>query len=308
MTDGVAPKPCLMEHDVPMAPRVTVIIATYNWSSVLPYSIGSVLRQTFGDFELLVVGDGCTDDSEKVVAAIGDPRVRWINLPENSGHQSGPNNEGLRQARGEIIAYLGHDDLWLPHHLAAHVEALDATGAGLAYSLCMLVPAGRLPPWPWIPRPQEGAFSPPSCMTHRRGVTEELGGWRDYRSLDQAGGLSPDAELWLRAQTAGRKFTPVPRLSAIKFPAGWRRDVYRLRPFHEQAQWLARIDTEPHLEPELLVHYVTRDEVPSGIAYRDLLRHVARQTLGRIRRRLALPLLWHLRRRGIDGIRRFKGL
>src|SRR5438046_5361757 len=80
-------------------PRVTVIIATYNRSNVLPYSIGSVLRQSFHDFELLVVGDGCTDDSESVVAAMGDPRVRWISLPANTGHQSGPNNEGLHQAR-----------------------------------------------------------------------------------------------------------------------------------------------------------------------------------------------------------------
>ena len=105
-----------------MAPRVTVIMATYNWSAVLPYSIGSVLRQTFTDFELLVIGDGCTDDSEQVVTSIGDPRVHWINLPRNTRHQSGPNNEGLARARGEFIAYLGHDDLWLPHHLASHVK------------------------------------------------------------------------------------------------------------------------------------------------------------------------------------------
>ncbi|HKO55667.1 MAG TPA: glycosyltransferase family A protein [Thermoanaerobaculia bacterium] len=86
-----------------MPPRVTVIMATYNWSSVLPYSIGSALLQTFADFELLVVGDGCTDDSEAVVNARDDRRVRWINLPVNSGHQSTPNNEGLRQARGERL-------------------------------------------------------------------------------------------------------------------------------------------------------------------------------------------------------------
>ena len=77
-----------------MAPRVTAIIATYNWSSVLRYSVGSVLRQTFTDFELLVVGDGCTDDSAEVVAAMDDPRVRWINLPANTRHQSGPEQRG----------------------------------------------------------------------------------------------------------------------------------------------------------------------------------------------------------------------
>src|SRR5215212_6896548 len=122
-----------------MPPRVTAIIPTYNWSAVLPYSIGSVLRQTMTDIELLVVGDGCTDDSEAVVTGIGDPRVRWINLPANTGHQSGPNNEGLRQARGEMIAYLGHDDLWLPHHLASAVAALDRTNSDVAYGVLALV-------------------------------------------------------------------------------------------------------------------------------------------------------------------------
>src|ERR1017187_9841996 len=73
-------------------PRVTVIMATYNWATVLPYSIGSVLAQTFTDFELLVMGDGCTDDSGRVVASIRDRRVHWCDLAPRAGHQSGPNN------------------------------------------------------------------------------------------------------------------------------------------------------------------------------------------------------------------------
>jgi hypothetical protein len=297
-------------HHPLVHPRVTVIIATYNWSEVLPYSIGSVLRQTFRDFELLVVGDGCTDDSERVVTGIDDSRVRWINLPENTGHQSGPNNEGLRQARGEIIAYLGHDDLWLSHHLAAHVEALDVTASDVAYSLCMIVAPSQTVPWPLIPRPGHGAFAPPSCMTHRRRVTEDLGGWRDYRTLDEARDVSPEVELWRRAAAAGRKFIFVPRLSGIKLPAGWRRDVYRTRPCHEQARWLARIDAEPHLESELLAHCIADEQVPTGMAYRDLLRHVLKQTVSRIRRRFALRSFGLLKpRRGtIDETRRFKGL
>src|SRR5437667_10908196 len=99
-----------------MNPSVTVIIPTYNWSSVLPYSIGSVLRQTFTDFEVLVVGDGCTDDPEAVVGRISDPRVRWVNLRTNTGDPSERNNEGLRQARGRYMAYLGHDYRCLRHH------------------------------------------------------------------------------------------------------------------------------------------------------------------------------------------------
>ena len=290
-------------------PRVTVIIATYNWSEVLPYSIGSVLKQQYRDFELLVVGDGCTDESERVVSAFGDPRVRWIGLSENTRHQSGPNNEALRQARGEIIAYLGHDDLWLPHHLVAHVEALESTGGDLAYSLCMLVaPDGTS--WPSIPVARKGQFSPPTCMTHRRRVTDDLGGWRDYRTLDESRDVSPDVELWRRAQADRRKFTFVPRLTGIKFPAGWRRDIYRTRSCDEQKRWLARIDDEAHLEASLLVNWITDDRVPTGISYRDLLRFVAQETASRIRRRLAIPSFGMRKPRTgtFDKVRRFKGL
>lgn len=294
-----------------MAPRVTVILATYNWSEVLPFSIGSVLRQTFRDFELLVVGDGCTDDSEQVVAAIGDPRVRWINLPENTRHQSGPNNEGLRQARGEIIAYLGHDDLWLPHHLQSHVEALDASGAEMAFSLCLIVPRDDSVYWTTLPTPEREKFSPPSATTHRRALVEELGAWKHYRDIDEARDIAPDIELWRRVRRAGRKMATVKRLTAIKFPAGWRRDVYRTRPCDEQAHWLARIDAEPHLETELLINCLAGSgRTPTRVPYRTLLRDLFDETLLRVRGRLALPAFGFRRtRRGsIDAIRRFKGL
>lgn len=219
-----------------MAPRVTVIIPTWNWSAVLPYSIGSVLGQTFTDFELLVIGDGCTDDSEAVVRAIGDPRLRWINIAR-TGHQSGPNNEGLRQARGEFIAYLGHDDLWMPRHLSLLVEA----SADLVHSLTALVAPDntiKLAPTVW---------RAPSSAMHRRAIAVDAGGWRDFRELR----TTPEADLWERMEAAGARVKFVPRVTAIKFPAGWRRDVYRERPSHEQAAWLARIRAEPELETEL---------------------------------------------------------
>jgi glycosyltransferase involved in cell wall biosynthesis len=289
----------------PVTPRVTAIIATYNWSRVLRYSIQSVLRQTFSDFELLVVGDGCTDDSERVVATIDDPRVRWINLPANTRHQSGPNNEGLRQARGEIVAYLGHDDLWLPHHLTSIVGALDQTNADLAYALAINV-ASDGSVWPVIPRPARGSFSSPLGMAHRRHVTDEIGGWRDYRELSDP----PDVELWQRAHARGYTFTFVPRLAGIKFPASWRRGVYGTRPCHEQAAWLARIEAEPAFETQQLVQVIVSDAALNGLSYRDLAGSLLDQTSRRIRRRFALPRLGLSLRRSqdIDLIRRFKGL
>ena len=109
------------------APLVSVIVATYNWSSVLRYALLSAQAQTFRNFELLGIGDGCTDDSETVVTSFGDSRFRWENLPINHGHQSAPNNRGLALARGEWIAYLGHDDLWMPNHLELLLRRLDET-------------------------------------------------------------------------------------------------------------------------------------------------------------------------------------
>lgn len=223
-------------------PRVTVIIPTYNWSSVLPFSIGSVLAQTFTDFELLVIGDGCTDDSERVVTSIEDPRLRWIGIP-HAGHQSTPNNEGLRQARGDVIAYLGHDDLWLPHHLSLHVAAIDA-GADVSCSLAAFI--GPESAYVEIPLPdlKTGSFMVPTQFAHRAAVTAKIGGWTDYRELQG----SPESDLMLRALAAQFRYTHVDRLTAIKFPAALRRNVYRTRPCHEQASWLARIKAEPDLE------------------------------------------------------------
>jgi glycosyltransferase involved in cell wall biosynthesis len=286
-------------------PRVSVLIATYNWSSVLPFSIGSALRQTFTDFEVLVIGDGCTDDSEQVVATIGDPRVRWIGLPVNSGHQSAPNNEGLRQARGEIIAYLGHDDLWLPHHLHSCVETLDRSGADLAFGIMARVGGDGQTIRPMVMRPHLRWWGPPSSFAHGRAMTTALGRWRDHRELR----VSPEADLLSRAAAAGRRFTFTSRLSGIKFPAAERRDVYKLRPWHEQAAWSARIEREPDLERALLAQLVVDGEELDQLLYRRLVQRFFGETVNRFRRRLARRW-WGLRRRGelIAALRRYKGL
>src|SRR5689334_3630760 len=87
-------------------PSVSIIIATYNRANVLRYAIESVRWQTCTDWELWVVGDACTDDTEQVVRSFEDPRIHFLNLPKNVGDQSGPNNEGVRRSRGKFLAYL----------------------------------------------------------------------------------------------------------------------------------------------------------------------------------------------------------
>jgi glycosyltransferase involved in cell wall biosynthesis len=227
-------------------PRVTVITATYNWAPVLPYSIASVLDQTFADFELLVIGDGCTDESADVVQAIEDRRVHWHNLAQNTGHQWGPNNEGLRLAAGDLIAYLGHDDLWLPHHLESLVAAMDH-GPRLAHTTVMMVwpdkPATRSPNRAW--KYQPGEWIAPTSLMHDRDLALAVGGWQSPRLT---GALEPEAQL---CQAMARAATPpqwVRRITCVKLPAALRRDVYRDRPHHEQETWLR--DIRSHADPE----------------------------------------------------------
>ncbi len=302
-------------------PRVSVIIPTYNWSGVLPYSVGSVLWQTFTAFEVLVVGDGCTDDSGTAVERVGDPRVHWINLPMHTGHQSRPNNEGLRRARGEFIAYLGHDDLWLPHHLSCLTFALDA-GADLAYGITESVgPEGSYArPDPPMIEYRPGIWMAPTAVVHRRSVTDHVGGWRDYREVS----VDPEADLWLRAHTGGHRFAFVPRLTAIKFPAAWRRDIYKIRPHHEQAAWFDRIQNEGDFEMVELAKMLVaaqqavlsaRQEASGERPYRLLLRYFLQETRRRIWRRLFPPKaqVAHIEayRKYIDIVearREFKGL
>jgi glycosyltransferase involved in cell wall biosynthesis len=222
--------------------RVTVVMATYNWAPVLPFSIGTVLDQTFTDFELLVVGDGCTDESAEVVGEIDDPRVHWLNLSANTGHQAGPNAEGIRRASGQLIAYLGHDDLWLPDHLATLVGAIGGE-VGLVHATTLMVSPGRslatFPEAGWTMKP--GAWIPPTTVLHRRDLAEAVGSWRPPSAT---GALDPEADLWMRlsARTATRW---VNELTSVKLSATARRDVYRTRPFVEQAWWVDLIRSSP---------------------------------------------------------------
>jgi GT2 family glycosyltransferase len=294
---------------VPKSPLVTVIIPTYNWSAVLPYSIDSVLRQTMDDFELLVIGDGCTDDSETVVTSIPDSRVRWINLPSNTGHQTGPNNRGLREARGEFIAYLGHDDIWLGHHLECMMAALESSGAAVAWSLLSRIFPGNRVGCPLFPGPQGAGGGTPSCTVYRRSVTDRIGGWKDYRELR----LPPEADLFSRARAAGFATVFVPRLTAIKFPASARENVYRDKPCHEQAWWSEQIHSRPDFEPSHLIEMMVADEVvratPARKLFRILIQEVTRRMAWRLSRKSGMKaIFWTAKGGGIEHARKYKGL
>lgn len=111
-------------------PLVSVYIPTYNRAQLLAErSVPSVLSQTYENFELVVVGDCCTDSTEEVLKRIGDPRLRFVNLPSREFRYPElaeihwlagpvvPANKALELVRGKWIARLDDDDIWSSDHI-----------------------------------------------------------------------------------------------------------------------------------------------------------------------------------------------
>ncbi len=103
-----------------MTPLVSVVIVTYNKADTLGEAIESVLRQTYRQTEILVVDDGSTDATATRVRPYLD-RVRYV--PKPNGGTGSARNLGIREARGEFVAFLDGDDLWLPRKVEVQMEA-----------------------------------------------------------------------------------------------------------------------------------------------------------------------------------------
>lgn len=195
-------------------PLVTVVIATYNRADTLEYAIKSVLWQTYTNFELWIVGDRCTDHTEQVVQKyLTDKRVNWYNLPKNSGYQSKPNNEGIKRGKGKYIAYLNHDDIWLPNHLHDTISHIEHSDADFVFSILQWVYSFTysrpdIPLFPNLPRPPEA-----TAVVHRKNVVEKIGYWKDIHETY----AYPRTEFFRDALRARLKFEMVPSLTALKF-------------------------------------------------------------------------------------------
>jgi glycosyltransferase involved in cell wall biosynthesis len=118
-------------------PSVSVVIPAYNVAPYIAETLNSVLAQTFNDFEVVVVDDGSPDGEE--LERVLEPyleRVRYVRQ-ENRG-AGAARNHGVREARGEFVAFLDSDDLWMPEYLEEQVRFLRDGGYDLAYADALL--------------------------------------------------------------------------------------------------------------------------------------------------------------------------
>ena len=104
-------------------PKVSVVIPTYNREKTLPRAVESVINQTYTNWELIIVDDASKDNTEKLVKKYLSEKIKYFKNPENK-QKSYSRNYGIKQARGEFIAFLDSDDEWLPEKLEEQINVV----------------------------------------------------------------------------------------------------------------------------------------------------------------------------------------
>jgi cellulose synthase/poly-beta-1,6-N-acetylglucosamine synthase-like glycosyltransferase len=195
------------------APRVTVVMASYNHADFVEAAVASVLGQSTGDLELIVVDDGSSDRTPDLVAAVDDDRLTLVRLPDNRAVH--PRAVALEMARGELVAFQNSDDVWAPTKLETQLAAFDDTAVSACFTGVRIVDAaGRPTTADWLtgvfdtePRTQaqwlrhffdSGNALCISSAVCRRSDLLAVGGFDE--SLVQ---LS-DLDLWVRLAALGR--------------------------------------------------------------------------------------------------------
>lgn len=202
-------------------------MAAYNAAETVVSAIRSVLAQTRGDFELVVVDDGSTDDTAVLVQSLqSDGRVRLLRQA-NRG-LAVARNAAVRESHGPLVSILDSDDLWLPEYLETMTRALDADpDAGFAYTDAWVLDdrtrrVQRASAMAYQDPPEKPPTDPEELLgelvrrnfvftsaTVRRRVLQEVGGYRESLSAAE------DYELWLRIAAYGYRAVRAPGLLAV---------------------------------------------------------------------------------------------
>jgi teichuronic acid biosynthesis glycosyltransferase TuaG len=192
-------------------PVFTVIMATYNRQKLLPRAIDSVLKQTFGDFELIVVDNGSTDGTKSFVEGIKDPRVRYVLNPNPTGSCDRPRNIGIRSAKGELISFLDDDDIWYPDRLEKVKQAFceHPDISCICHYENRRVDGkvdGVLRHGPWTEDLYDRLLYEGNCMSSCA-TTVKLGTLRRFNGFDEQEKYSEvaDYDLWIRMARSSLK-------------------------------------------------------------------------------------------------------
>ena len=186
------------------ASTVTVIIGAYNGKSFIQDAIRSVVNQTFEDWKLIIVDDGSTDETYLKAKEVRDDRISLIRLDKNSGSCGLPRNVGIRASKGEFVAFLDADDIWMPEKLQMQLSAFrQDPETGFVYTKYIRFDdkgdigsqfflrgySGRL-----FKNLLRRNFIAPSTVMVKKEVLENVGYFTEDRTLIG----SEDYELWLR--------------------------------------------------------------------------------------------------------------
>lgn len=193
--------------------KVSVIIPVYKVEKYIAATVESVLKQTYTNFELIIVDDGSPDRSIEICQRFKDPRIKIIRQ-ENQG-VCAARNTGIRNSQGECIAFLDGDDLWLKEKLEKHIEHLESLPeVGISFSRSAFIDeAGELTGTYLMPKLKEitpahllleNVVGNGSAAVIRKEVIEAIrfskknhGVWKDYYFDEDLHHLE-DGEFWLR--------------------------------------------------------------------------------------------------------------
>jgi len=190
---------------------ISVVMPTYNHAAFIGGAIGSVLNQTYSNFELIIVDNYSGDNTEAVVTACGDSRIRYVKFL-NKGIIAAARNYGIRLARGEYVAFLDSDDLWMPEKLELQMDSFNRVGdTALVYSRFSTITGDAVSEQvlPKIQRCLSGAIFRALYLRHfiacsgvmaRRNILEHAGGFDEAPAMVAA----EDADLWLKIALTGR--------------------------------------------------------------------------------------------------------
>jgi glycosyltransferase involved in cell wall biosynthesis len=197
-------------------PLVSVIVPTYNRGYCLQRTIRSVLDQTHPNWELIIVDNYSTDDTDTLVESFKDSRIKILKI-HNGGIIAASRNRGLQASVGEYVAFLDSDDWWLPKKLETSLEILDL-GADIVYHDLYLITSIVASPRFWkrvrtrqVNSPvfkdllSKGAAIANSSVVVKRTMIEGIGGFSEDPALIAA----EDYEAWLRIARRTEKFSRI---------------------------------------------------------------------------------------------------